>query len=97
MAHATVIHRAGARPAELILAARDIVGGAPQRVPWRGRTLLLWRDPTGAVAAELHVCTHGPDLQSEIPDEPCLLCMEAASTVLDVAEIDGRVHIAMPA
>lgn len=95
MANATVIDPGGARAAEVILAARDIVGGAPQRVPWNGRTLLLWRDPTGAVAAELHACTHRP-LHAEIPDEPCLHCMEAASTPLDVAEIDGRVHVAMP-
>ena len=97
MANATVIHPAGAQGGELILASRDIVGGAPQRVSWRGSTLLLWRDPTGAVAAELHGCVHQPDLQSEIPDAPCLHCMDGASTPLDVAEIEGRVHVAMPA
>lgn len=73
---------------QVIADAGEATAGLPSVLRRNGDTLVLWRDPTGAVQAQRRACTHGASADDDA--DPCLECMDAEVTsVVAVREANG--------
>ena len=63
----------------LIADANEIIEGMPTVLRRFGESLVLWRDPTGTVRAELDACPHRDEPLLRLDEgEPCLECLAHA-------------------
>lgn len=70
--------------------ATEIEATMPTVLRRFGETFVLWRDPTGAVRAELDGCPHRDQpLEHGADGEACLECLERATAGTEVREAHG--------
>lgn len=72
----------------VIADAGEATAGLPSVLRRDGDTLVLWRDPTGAVQAQRRACTH--EAAADDDADPCLECIDAElESTVAVREANG--------